>query len=269
MSPRGVRPPSALALLATVSAAPARAQDAGEVLFKAKCAACHTVSTERLVGPGLRGVGDRRSRTWLLSFITHPDRMLAEGDSIAARLLAEYQVPMPNLSLTIEQAEALIVFLAATPPPASAMAPASAAGPAGDAAEGRALFTGRRTLENGGPACFSCHDARGLGILGGGTLGQDLTNRAGTYPGGFAAVLQTTPFPVMREVFPSHPLTTAEIAHLDAFLRELEGDAAASRAELWFPAVGFGGMLLLLSLVGALWRGRLRGVRQTLVGDRS
>src|SRR3989337_709452 len=40
---------------------------------------------------------------------------------------------------------------------------------------GRALFTGARRLENGGPACMSCHSVAGLGALGGGALGPDLT----------------------------------------------------------------------------------------------
>ena len=258
----------AVAALATGAAAPARAQDAREALFKQKCAACHTTTTERGVGPGLQGVADRRSHTWLTSFITQPDRMLSEGDSIAARLLAEYQIPMPNLGITIEQAGALVAFLTAAPP-GTASRPAPAVAPAGDAAEGRALFTGRRPLENGGPACLSCHDAQGLPVLGGGTLGTDLTKTAATYGDGLASVLQTTPFPVMQEVFPSHLLTTAEIANLTAFLIDLEKGAAPSRSELWFPGVGFAGTILLLVLFGALWRGRLRGARQTLSGDRS
>ena len=255
------------ALLAILAAAPVRAQDSGAVLFNAKCAACHTIDAERRVGPGLRGVTDRRSREWLTSFITHPDRMLAGGDSIAARLLAEYQIAMPSLSLTDEQAEALIGFLGAGPA-GTGSAPVSAAALLGDAAEGRALFTGRRPLENGGPACISCHDAEGLGLLGGGTLGKDLTNSAATFAGGLAAVLETPPFPVMREVFPSHPLTPAEIAHLSAFLIDVGEGADPSRSKLWFPSVGTGGAIVLLALVGTRWRGRLRGVREPLVGDR-
>ena len=39
---------------------------------------------------------------------------------------------------------------------------------------GKKLFTGETSFANGGPACMSCHNA-GVGTLGGGSLGPDLT----------------------------------------------------------------------------------------------
>ena len=88
------------------------AQAMGEELFRSTSAACHTTNTDRLVGPGLEGIEDRRDREWLLSFIMEPDRLITEGDTIANRLLAEYLVPMPNIGTTRSQAESLLDLIA-------------------------------------------------------------------------------------------------------------------------------------------------------------
>ncbi len=239
----------------------------GQAVFETKCAACHSIGSERIVGPGLEDITARREGGWLTSFISDPAPMLAGGDSIAVRLLAEYQVPMPALGLSSGEVDAVMVYLAALTP-----APSIAGGspaPVGDSASGRALFTGEQRLAGGGPACISCHSASVIGLASGGTLAKDLSQVSATYGAALPGVLRTTPFPVMQDIFGAHPLTDEEIADITALLGAVtDGDGSpAAGSILAFPLSGLGGAILLLMLAGFLWRGRLRGVRKPLIGD--
>ena len=240
----------------------------GQSLFQAQCAACHSVGSNRVIGPGLQGIADRRDREWLVAFITQPDRMVADGDSIAVSLFEEYRIPMPNLGLSSAQAESIIDYLVeARDVTAEASQPAATL-PAGEAEVGGELFTGVRSLENGGAACISCHNVAGLGSLGGGTLAKDLTPAATTYGSGLAAMLQTPPFPAMQAIYSPHPLTTSEVANLTAFLASVDESRTTGGAGLPFLVAGLGGMILLAGLAAMMWRGRLRGVRKPLIGER-
>jgi protein SCO1/2 len=84
----------------------------GEYLFQTRCTSCHTIGQGDSVGPDLAGVTTQRERAWLKRWLAEPDRMLAEGDTIALDLLAKYKnVPMPNLRLTEVDVDALIAFM--------------------------------------------------------------------------------------------------------------------------------------------------------------
>ncbi|MFQ6047252.1 MAG: c-type cytochrome [Gemmatimonadales bacterium] len=257
-------------LFAFPSPSPAVAQGAGAQsaagaqLFETRCAACHSPGTDRIIGPGLAGINERRDRAWLTAFITAPDRLLAEGDSIANALLAEYTVPMPNLGVSPAEAAAILDYLAGGGA-AAAAAPVPVV--QGDPAAGRLLFTGERRLEQGGAACISCHTVSGLGGLGGGTLGKDLTQAASSYGDGLRLVIANSPFPAMQSVFGPRPLTTQEVGDLTAFLNEIgqEGGAAATSLP-FFVFVGLAGMALLTVFGGVIWRRRLGEVRRPLIG---
>jgi len=66
--------------------------DQGEYLFGSRCSACHTLGQGDKVGPDLLGVTARRDRTWLTRYLLEPDKMLAEGDPIAAALFEKYRM---------------------------------------------------------------------------------------------------------------------------------------------------------------------------------
>jgi mono/diheme cytochrome c family protein len=87
--------------------------DQGKVTFESKCVACHMLSENRLIGPGLKGVTQRRNREWLTGFIKDPGRYLAEKDPIATELLSEYIVPMANMGLTDEEVDSVLLYLEA------------------------------------------------------------------------------------------------------------------------------------------------------------
>ncbi|WP_419212966.1 c-type cytochrome [Maribacter sp. X9] len=61
---------------------------AGKEKFQAICTACH-MADQRLIGPALKGVYERRSPEWVMNMIINPDKMLKE-DPIAKALLKEY-----------------------------------------------------------------------------------------------------------------------------------------------------------------------------------
>lgn len=86
----------------------------GQILFRNRCAVCHTLGKGELRGPDLKGVTTRRERAWLARFIADPDRMRASQDPIALDLYAKYnKMPMPNIGLTRTEVGDLISFLEA------------------------------------------------------------------------------------------------------------------------------------------------------------
>ena len=83
----------------------------GEKLFAQKgCNACHMVTDQKLVGPGLKGLNGRAGYRWSLAMILNPDSML-KNDERAKQLLKEYGTPMPNQNITLEEAEAILHYI--------------------------------------------------------------------------------------------------------------------------------------------------------------
>jgi cytochrome c2 len=192
--------------------------EAGQTIFQQKCAGCHTIGKGNLVGPDLKDVTKVRDLQWVKNFILDPANMIA-NDADAQQLFLEYnKFPMPDLGLTEAEADHVVAYLQ---DPNAVAAPASSA-PVniGDPTAGYYLFTGQTRLKNGGPPCLGCHHVSGVGALGGGGLGPDLTEvveRLGEP--GLAAALQTLPFPTMIGPFKNHLLTEDEQADLLAYFK--------------------------------------------------
>ncbi|WP_136667795.1 c-type cytochrome [Flavobacterium sp. H122] len=95
--------PAAAAPAGDAVVAPAAAGDAaaGKALFNANCAACHKLD-DKMTGPALRGVAERRDRAWLGQWIKDSKSLIASGDADAVKLFEEFnKVPMtafPQLS---------------------------------------------------------------------------------------------------------------------------------------------------------------------------
>lgn len=81
-----------------------------EAIYNAKCFACHKLTTEKLVGPGWKGVTDRRTPEWIMNFITNTQVML-DKDLEAQSELVTCVVRMPNQDLTDEQARDMLEFM--------------------------------------------------------------------------------------------------------------------------------------------------------------
>ncbi len=261
------------------AAPPGQSPQEGQAIFQQKCAACHTVGGGDLVGPDLKGVTTEREQDWLIRWIVSPDKMLAEKDPIATKLLQQYNnVPMPNLGVSEADARQILAFLGAeeggvvakTEHKATSGAPAPAAArgapPTGDPLAGRALFTGVARFQNVTPGCISCHTVTGIGALGGGTMGPDLTRAINKYGGetGLASVLATPPFPTMKPIFGNHPLTPEEQANLIAFLKTTANQQPASTNGRLI-LIAFVVFAVLIGIAQLVWRGRLGGVRRPMV----
>ncbi len=83
---------------------------AGEAKFNAICTACH-MAEQRMIGPALKGVYDRRNPAWVMNMIANPDGMLKE-DPIAKALLKEYNnAIMLNQNLSEEDTRAVAEYL--------------------------------------------------------------------------------------------------------------------------------------------------------------
>lgn len=250
---------------------PAGAQDTsdGEIIFTEKCAACHTVGGGKLVGPDLLGVTTRRDKAWLTRWIKEPDKVLAEGDAAATQLFEEYnKIPMPNFALTDSEVAAVIAYFESVDAGA-ALAPTSAAAalPVGNAENGKALFLGTTRLANGGPACMTCHSVTGIGALGGGNLGPDLTDVFNRYGGqaGLAAFLGVPSTVTMGAVWANQPMTDQERADLIAFFETTTAPVRPPSTLLTLAGLSSAGAALFIVTAQVWWRKRLKGVRKPMI----
>ncbi|MBI3930707.1 MAG: cytochrome c [Chloroflexi bacterium] len=253
--------------------APSQA-DTAQAIFEQKCLGCHTIGGGRLVGPDLAGVTSRRDRDWLISFISSPDQLITRGDALANQLVREYGLAMPDLGLSEPEAAEVLAYIEAQSASQASPSQRETAGTqltllaAADAARGRDIFTGRVPLKNGGAACISCHNVGGLATLGGGAVAKELTESYSNLGEmGVTAVLRTVPFPLMKAIYGPRPLEDDEVANLVTFLREATEaqPPTTGQSPVVFVAIGIAGLLLIVILLQAIWRGRLAGVRQSLV----
>jgi cytochrome c5 len=82
----------------------------GKSIYELKCASCHKLTEERLVGPGWKGVTKKRQPEWIVNMITNVDMML-ETDPEAQKLLEQCLVRMPNHNITKDEARHIIEYM--------------------------------------------------------------------------------------------------------------------------------------------------------------
>ena len=82
----------------------------GEKVQGVKCAACHKLTDEKLVGPGWKGVTTRRNPEWIMNFITNPDPMIEKDPEVRSQLEL-CLVRMPNQGLTDAEARNIVEFM--------------------------------------------------------------------------------------------------------------------------------------------------------------
>ena len=84
----------------------------GEQIYKANCTSCHMMTDKALIGPGLKGVTDRRNKAWLKKWINSSSDFIASGDADAIALYEEYnKVAMPSYYFEDADFEALFAYL--------------------------------------------------------------------------------------------------------------------------------------------------------------
>jgi len=83
---------------------------AGKNVYEVKCASCHKLTDEKLVGPGWKGVTDRRTPEWIMNFVTNTEEMI-QKDTAAKNMLEVCLVKMPNQSLNEADARATLEYM--------------------------------------------------------------------------------------------------------------------------------------------------------------
>ncbi|MCW5979688.1 MAG: cytochrome c [Bryobacteraceae bacterium] len=249
------------------------AQEAA-AFFQQNCASCHTIGGGRLTGPDLKNVTQRKDREWLIRFMVNPKGMIDSGDPYAQQILEEARgVVMPAVpGLTPETAASLLDLIEEESKlPESAFKGLQITDRPFTQREielGRQMFTGDRGLTSGSPACISCHTMKGLGGLGGGRLGPDLTRVYERLQGrqGLGAWLTAPATPTMGPLFRRYPLQQDEVLPLIAYFEHSaqQGGQDTSVALLNFFFLALGGTAVALISFDAIWKWRFRAVRAPL-----
>jgi mono/diheme cytochrome c family protein len=81
----------------------------GQKVYDVKCASCHKLTEEKLVGPGWKGVTSRRTAEWVMNFVTNTEEMLTK-DPAAQAQLELCLVRMPNQNLSDDEARSVYEF---------------------------------------------------------------------------------------------------------------------------------------------------------------
>lgn len=82
----------------------------GKAIYEMKCQACHRLDDQRVVGPGWKGLSERRKPEWIINMIVNVDEMLAK-DAVAQQLLEEYLTKMPNQNVSMEEARDILEYI--------------------------------------------------------------------------------------------------------------------------------------------------------------
>ncbi len=243
------------------------AQD-GKALFTAKCAACHTVTTTRLVGPGLAGINEKRTQKWLLSWIKDSQAFIKTGDKDANAIFEEYSkiAMIPFTDMSDAEIIAILDYVKgdAGAISSTAVIPAEPIVPIEYSAEdvelGKQLFTGNKHFANGGPLCITCHNVTNNDLIPGGLLAKDLTNvyvRLGD--AGISGILNAPPFPAMTLAYGNNQLTVDEVRQLTAFFKYADQVSKTQTVNSGFTLLAGGGvvgLILILIIISILWSNR-------------
>ncbi len=257
----------------------ARGQDDGAKLFETRCYSCHNIGGGDKQGPDLKGVTERQSREWIEEFVKSPSAMRSK-DPVAAELFKRFSPTiMPDQTLSPSELDSIISLIKNLTSKNETFVPSGAklsrAIVPADIVAGKELFAGEVRLANGAPSCNSCHSVNGIGALGGGTLGPDLTAVNIKYRDPeLISILQAPNFPTMNTIFTNHKLTDEEVVQLFAYLqnaKQLNPTAAvvptqaAATTDPGFLILGFAAATLVLVGLNVFWRKRSHGVRKEMV----
>jgi mono/diheme cytochrome c family protein len=246
---------------------PVLAQD-GKALYGQHCAACHGPEAQGIPGamPPLAGNPRVQDEAYVVKVVREG---LSGPLEVGGVTYNGVMPPMPQVSEAEARAIAqYLKGLGAAPAEAKPLPQTQ-----GDPALGRALFLGQKALQNGGAPCQACHTVAGVGFLGGGALGRDLTDAAQRLGGeaGLAALLQNpvSPFPVMREAYRNKPLTQAEAAALAAFLVQVSQEVPRLPSLYLgrFLVAGLALLALLLLYQAVLWQLRPKSLAERIRGQ--
>lgn len=87
----------------------------GQQLFRANCAACHSIGKGKLTGPDLIAVDNRHEQKWLLKWIQSSQSMVKAGDEKAVKLFNDNnKIVMPDQPLKEDEINAVLAYIKTT-----------------------------------------------------------------------------------------------------------------------------------------------------------
>lgn len=97
-------------------------QPNGEALFKANCTQCHSAGENKVIGPGLKGIDQKKDEAWLLKWVKNSQTLVKAGDPEAVKIFNEFgKVVMPAQNLKDDEIKAVLAYIKAegakAPPP--------------------------------------------------------------------------------------------------------------------------------------------------------
>ena len=83
----------------------------GKQLYKKHCTQCHKIN-QKLVGPALAGINERKSESWLIPWIKNSQKMIENGDEYAVKIYNEYnQTIMPPMPLNDSEVKSVLAYI--------------------------------------------------------------------------------------------------------------------------------------------------------------
>ena len=82
----------------------------GKGTYEVKCLSCHSTGENRIVGPGWKGITQRRESPWIMNMIVNTEAMLS-SDPEAQKQLEQCLVRMPNQNLSFDEARQVLEFM--------------------------------------------------------------------------------------------------------------------------------------------------------------
>ncbi len=250
----------------------------GEEIVKSKCLTCHNIAGKGgVMASDFSQDYKLYDPTWLSKMIKAPDQVLAAKDPIALKLLAQYNnIPMPNLNLNDEEVAAVLDYLRELSSAGGAASTETTANQEnsnpvkampdirGNATVGKNLFNGAKPFTHKASSCIACHHVGSPSIFGGGSLGLNLSDSYKKYgKQGLWSMLDKLPFPTMKPIYDTRPLTDEEKVHLIAYFEAAQKQSKAERRPyLVFIFISLVFSSLVVFSIGRIWRDRNKGVRE-------
>lgn len=225
----------------------------GQDLFKLTCAACHTIGGGRLVGPDLINIAEKRNQDWLISFIKSSTTMINSGDADAIAISDKFKgLLMPDNAYTDTQILSILEYIKQgdSDESATVIVDILSETTSKNIDLGALLFSGGMQLSNGGAACSSCHSVKDERIFSAGTLAKDLTETWDNMgSSGVAAIIRSSPFPVMNKAYVNHSLTEEEVIDLTAYLKSVSQERFYQRSSDFSLAFAILGIFFFIMIV--------------------
>jgi mono/diheme cytochrome c family protein len=115
----------------------------GKAIFMTRCAGCHNIN-QRLTGPALAGVHERRSIEWIISFVKSSQSLVKSGDKDAVSIFEQFnKIPMPDHSdLSDDNIKQIVEYIKSEAKPTTTADKAPFARPYQKVSTARPLTTG-------------------------------------------------------------------------------------------------------------------------------